>query len=526
LAESSPRRRLRDAFRDDPVLAAATATLTLFTLAPLAVTPFVPLHDLPDNIALAALMDDALTPGTVAAEHYRVQPLLVPYTAFYALAAVMVAIFGVVLGTKLTVAVIVLLLPLGLMKLCLTLGRDPRLGLAGFGLAWGHNTIWGFVAYKMGLGLVPFALAALASSTTPKEALRRSAPTALLALTHAQAFGLFGLLGFWLVGRDARPRRRPLIYLAHVAPGVLLLLPWFIARITGGGDGLQPGQKLVEWHAFADQLSRAAAYSTRSLPGPLAEQGGETVFWALLLLPSLAVLRWRTARDDRHVLPLLLVFATTVLLYFFTPMAIGWPFSQWYIYPRFAVAVLAFACVVPPGRYRGWWALALAPAVVAIAVLNAGVTRQFWDFGTRARHFIPIMEAVSDEPRMITLTLHDSDPAVPLDPYNQFHAYVVAARGGFDPFLFDNPNVPIVYRKETKLPHPPWYQTVRTRLDQHVRHYDHVLVQGKERDPLPRQRLPKDMRLITVTESGRWRLYQVEIEDDPPPTGGDDTPSD
>ena len=506
-----PDTSLWTAFRSDRGLAVVTFVLAAFTLAPLFATPFLPLHDLPGNVALAALMDDAARAGTVAAEHYELQKLPLPYTAFYVLVWLCTSAFGVVWGTKTAVGLVIVLLPLGLMKLCLVLERDPRLGLAGFGLAWGHNTIWGFMAYNMGLSLLPFALAALADATSAKEALRRSGWTTLLALTHAQAFGLFGLFGLFLSGRRA-PGRRVAIYAASVAPGILLLAPWVVLRLLDGGSRLQPNQKLVEWHSVQYHLDHALGYSTISLPGAWAQWGGQLVFFGALLLPVVAVVRWRVTRRDPHFLPLAIVLALALLLYFATPMAIAWPIIQWYIYPRFAVVVLMMALVLPAGAFRGAWAFALVPALAGTVLYGVETTRRFADFGQRARAFLPVLEAVGPEPRLLPLTLHDADSAVGLDPFNQFHAYVVAEHGGYDPLLYDNANMPMVHREAATLPHPEWHSTRQTNVDRHVRHYDWVLVQGKGRDPLPAQPKPADVRLENVIESGRWRLYRVHVD--------------
>ena len=53
----------------------------------------------------------------------------------------------------------VMLLPLGTMRLLLALGRDPRMGLMAFALAWDHNMYWGFLAFHLGLSVALFAIA-------------------------------------------------------------------------------------------------------------------------------------------------------------------------------------------------------------------------------------------------------------------------------------------------------------------------------------------------------------------------------
>jgi hypothetical protein len=77
----------------------------------------------------------------------------------------------------------------------------------------------------------------------------------------------------------------------------------------------------------------------------------------------------------------------------------------------------------------------------------------------------------------------------------------------YDPHLFDNPNRPIVYRPERKLPAPGWNQADQFRLG-HARFYDYVLVQGLARDPFVHDPTAGGV-VRPVTDSGIWRLYQV-----------------
>jgi hypothetical protein len=95
-------------------------------------------------------------------------------------------------------------------------------------------------------------------------------------------------------------------------------------------------------------------------------------------------------------------------------------------------------------------------------------------------------------------------------PYNQFHAYIDADRGGYDAYLFNNPGVPIVYRHEAILPRPEWNQMGAFSFEQHGVFFDYILVQGLELDPLREGRVGPGHLLRRIVEAGRWRLYRVE----------------
>lgn len=571
---------LRAALAEDRFLAGATAFLGVVTCAPLLVTPYVPLHDLPDHVGASSLIFDVLGGNTVAAEHYRIQLLPVPYWVMYALLAVGGLIFGPLLAAKLVVALAVLLLPLGMMRLALALGRDPRLGLLGFALAWDNNMMWGFVAYELGLGLAFFALASVARAKTSKEAFRAAPWSIALALTHAQSFGVFAALGLTVVGRPARWNRRLGIWIASLVPGILILIPWVIDRALAGGTGVAESNDTVDFHSLQQHFGGMFGFSTGVLFGPTAHHAGKLAFAVMasapLILGAMAVRRalaawiiwlsvsalsvylfmwpnpghFRTdwlvymalvgalsmgflALGDRHRWSAAAAVLMATALYFAFPMGVTWPIDQWYIYPRHATVFLAVTAIAPPvvlpplpehtiegervwiarAGLRGPRVLTLLPGLGAATVLGGVAINQFAAFADRARPFQEIVEDIPPEPRLLTLTLHDSDPSVPYHPFNQFHAYVVAAKGGYDPYLFDNPSTPFVHIK--KLPHPPWNQMGRFSMDQHGRHYDHILVQGT--DVIRGRRSPAGRKLERVTQKGRWTLYRVVKDPGPPP---------
>ncbi|MEO1233713.1 MAG: hypothetical protein AAFZ18_32930, partial [Myxococcota bacterium] len=231
------------------------------------------------------------------------------------------------------------------------------------------------------------------------------------------------------------------------------------------------------------------------------------------------------SRGDRNRRVMLLLLALSAGLYFGSPMGINWPIEQWYIYPRHAVLLLALAAITPPlvwappsweEQRKAWIArqgaqgfrvLSVLPGMAAAVLLSGVAVNQFAAFAERAEPFREIIGALDPEPRLLTLMLQNGDPSVPYHPFNQFHSYAVAARGGYDPFLFDNPSTPFVHT--VKLPHPAWNQMHRFDLAAHGPHYDHILVQGPD---ILRNRTAPGLSLEKVRSSGMWTLYRVREE--------------
>lgn len=498
--------------RRDPLLAAVTLVLTAFALAPLFATPFLPLHDLPSHVGLAANLDNVLLGDGLAAEHYRVEPFPVPYWTSYAILW-LGSLVSITFAAKLLVGGALLLLPLGTMRLLLALGRDPRMGLMAFALTWEHSMYWGFVAFRLGLGVALFAIAYASEARDRRGVIRACVASVLLAVTHAQAFGIFGLFTavLWLLEGDFRARWRPRLYI--FAAGVLTLIPWLLTRILGSASGADAApERLWETHDLGAKAFRLFQYSLDNLKIDAGRAEAGFAFAVLLLMPLLMT-AWsgRSDRSDRGIVG---VHAMSIALYFALPLTVWWPFDQWNIYPRHASVLLLTGLLVGRPRLDGVRALWLLPGVVAAVLVSVQVTKQFADFSERASPFLEIIDAVEPDSAVLTLTFSNGDPAVKVEPYGQFHAYVTADKGGYDPYLWKTHNLPVSYRRDRQLPAPKWNRTSDFRFTTHGAAYDYILVQGVRRDPIQPDRDP----VTLVKQTWLWRLYRVEhspVEDGP-----------
>src|SRR5262249_11665756 len=80
-----------------------------------------------------------------------------PYMSLYALIAVGMLVFPMMVAVRIAVVIHLLLVPAGLAVLFHGAKKSPLLGLLGLPLCWGNLTHWGFVNYVGACGL--FALA-------------------------------------------------------------------------------------------------------------------------------------------------------------------------------------------------------------------------------------------------------------------------------------------------------------------------------------------------------------------------------
>ena len=199
--------------RKDKAWALLAVLFSLATVWPLMGTAFIPLHDLPDHVGLAALVWDILEPGTLAHKELALQAYPVPYWTLYIFIAFFAPLLGALFAAKLFVVLCVLCLPWGVMRLLWALGKDPRLGLLSFLLVWDFNLSWGFVAYHFGVGLVFWALAALIRAKQSRDLIRVIPLFALAALTHAQSYGILVLATLFVMPTFSDWKRRvPLLF--------------------------------------------------------------------------------------------------------------------------------------------------------------------------------------------------------------------------------------------------------------------------------------------------------------------------
>jgi hypothetical protein len=511
LTISWPGASVARAFRADRRLAIAFAVLSCSALAPLFVTPLLPFPDLPSNVAGASLLlRTALHQPSVMA-FYRVDWLPFPYWTAYLVLGTSSLLFGPFLAAKLLVAMVVLLLPLSLLRLALALGRDPRLSLWGFLLAWDHNLHAGWQAYGLGMAVGFIVLAKIVDAADDPRAAVRVIPWAVtLALTHAMAV-LFVALGALVLFATAPPTvRRARTLAISLSGSAIVIVPWLLARVLS--PSAAPGGE-TGWHfeypTASEKVAGFFGFSLDNLRGSFGELTAALAFGLLLFAPLAFVCDRRTElapAEDGHRWSAAKIALTALALYVALPMAIYGPFSHWYTYPRYASYLLVMLPFVPPARKlaAGW----LVPVLVVALACNLATLHAFAGFGARVRPFLQIVDAVPAGARLLPLEFVDQDPAVKPAPLAHLHSYITA-KGLYDPHMFDSAAAPIRYREGLGIARISWLGPRGFTLAKYAPHYDYMLVQGLAADPFTATPAEGGYHVRLVREAGMWRLYEV-----------------
>lgn len=511
----------------DKFLLLATVGLYVAVALPLTQARFLPLTDLPNHTALAALLRHMAEGDPVASYHFETQPHPTPYWLSYLLLWGLGYVVGPTLAAHPVVAVCLLLTPLGAMRLLIALGRSPRMGLWAFAVVWDFSLNMGFVAYSLATGMSFFYVARCLDALRTRNKSRRSLLTTaalglLLPFTHAHATGtacvlLFVLALFGLsrgersesVRRGRAPLRTFKELLAWSVWPALGLLPW-IASSPGGAAGPLP-EHFIHWPPAGDRLASMFRHTVQMNGTMFGRQALGMVLVMVLFLPLIYLVRGqRFGRFDKRALVL---YATAWGLYFLMPAALYWPFHQIIIYQRHATTILVMGLMLPRIPHHGPWSQKLVgPGLVAALLTGATVTFHFRAFHRQTEPFSRIVEAVPPHSRVIAVMWAFRTPESVHETLSQLPSYIVAEKGGYLPQIFETPNLPVHLRTDHHLPFHLWKRPDTFSVARHGTHYDYILVQGKQRDglrPVQYSSVKGPVTLHVAAEAGMWRLYEV-----------------
>lgn len=505
---SEPRVSLFSLFRRDRLLLVGFAVLSAFAIAPLFVTRYLPLQDLPAHLALSAKLTDLLLSTPPTSEVFAVRGFA-PYWSLYVLLWLAQLIVGPVWGAKLVAALSILIVPLGAIRLAPALGRDPRLGLLAFALAWTQTVLWGFLAFRLGVGVVLFGLAHTLEASDVRAALRRWPLIALVCLTHVHGFAIYGLLsGVAVLVSGRRFFERMRVHTVALVPGVTIMIPWVLHR-TGAGS------RRTSFDPVREHLPGLFEYSVDFMKTPLGAGAATLLFFTIVAWP---IVLTRAPRREHHPGDCVaLSWAATLFacFLFFPIIAAG----NWGVWPRYAPLSLLLWTLVPNPVLDARGVRWLAPLLLAALAFFCVLTFEMKDFGDRVAPFEEIVDAAEEGASLLPITWAMEERTFDVRALSILHGYIVAEKGGYDPLLFENsPNMPVYARKEKRLARPPWGRWHAFSMDKHGFRFDQVLVQGGKN----RTRIDGDPRVTLVKEVGMWRLYKVEAErgrDPSPPRG-------
>lgn len=280
-----------------------------------------------------------------------------PYTGSYLLAWPFAELGGAVFGTKVVLSLGVLLTPVGLSAWLRELGVDYRLGVLGFGLAFGFPFQWGFLSFLLSAPVAYFYLTAV-TRLRKARSWRRLGVAALLAVvlffTHGATFTTV-MAASGLATLFQRNLRKVVFELVHFVPAGLVFLPWYLGQLENAtGKFAQPPTVDRFVHLFGGSFYV------------------EPHFWSALAGLALALFffvfgRPVLARSGLRVLPA----AIGLVGLFFVPETVG---DTWLVGTRFLYFVHLFALAAVDFHPEGIGRRLFLPGVFAATLVMLLVT--------------------------------------------------------------------------------------------------------------------------------------------------------
>jgi hypothetical protein len=497
---------------------------------PLLYTRYAPLQDLPQHLAAIRILHDFHDPALRFERFFELDLARTQYLAYYLAADLLAYLMPVERANELLVMASLVATPYALRSLLVALGKDGRMALLAFPLAYNAHLLLGFFNFVAAIPLWLWGTAlAVKELRAPRigRALGLAALSLVCFYTHVVPFGLLSL-GVALVSltTDVRCLARRL---APLLPSALAALLWLSKSPAGqatltAASGSGPRRiELTPPAAALEQLPRW-------LLDVLAGDGGRDVLfgWTAVVLFVLALggfelasrslarrapsalpedtrelpdapdALMRSVRRRLWTLPLL-----CAALYFALPTGYDW---IWPIAPRFPLLCALSLLIVLP-EVRALPRVPLVAAVVLSALSFHHVGYAFTHFEREeVGDFDQALEHIPAGQRVVGLIFERGSRHVSFSPFIHFVAYYQARKGGAVMFSFaDFAQSPLRFREDHRPPRvPPRWEWLpnRVRPSTDLDFYDYALVRGG-----PGAIARRDSGFVARYRGQRWSVF-------------------
>lgn len=515
--------RLRAAIRRDPQMAVIFTLATIAAILPIWIGRYLPLLDYPNHLASTFVWSHLHDPAFGYDKYYESNLAPLPYWALYGLEYVLSIPFGIEVAQKLFLTGAVVGLPISIAVYARRMGRDPRLALFAFPLAWNVNTANGFLSYIAGIPILFFALAAL-DKYAERPSLRWGVITALIGSSlyffHIITWGVFLAVGGVVALITPRPWTwwRALLAPLPTLPTLLLGLACYklgnaasVNLPINSPKGLSAFQG--SYNSVSENLTMVPSWLLDFYPGERDELFAIILAFAWMFLLSARALSrgpeegatlprelpLSDLRAWRVELAGLIVFA----LYMLLPRSLMLPFYWFAVNRRLAVIVALFAVLLVRGPIAGARRWLLAAAAVAAILFPLDLAAHFHRFNQRLTNYEAVIESVPRGKRVLPLMMNLTDPEVNANAFNNWGAYLQIRLGGYMVQYFPV-EFPIRYKTPQRFAAPSWDHPDSFDFRWHGAPWDYFLIHGPtKRDPF----VGAHDKVKLVKKSGDWELW-------------------
>jgi len=498
--------------REKPVNYPKTHLLLLLAAivvcAPLWLTEWLPMVDLPQHAAQAAMLKDLLVGSSAHSDVLRLN-FFTPYLFGTTLLSALMTFMTPAEASRWVVAASMAGMIFATARLLSRCGGDIRLApLTALGL-YGFAFHWGFLNF---LVAAPLGVLAISFLLDRERVVVRDYP-ALAAVGFIILFFCHALIAALVIGvhllRVAATMRawRPLvIQLAPLVPCGVFMVFWIL--LTRSTEAQVAGP--VVWHFGTHRLTNLPILVLGASSAPVMLTGA-LLGLALILggfRPTREILRW---------IPAVVVLGVLMLV----PNVL---FGNAFTYQRFAIFLVPFLALAIDhrpsradrgiGRFQRHAAFATATLLglhVAIVSLNmVGFARESAGFRT-------VLSAASPGGRAVQMSFQRRSLFSPMPVYLHFGSWYAAEKHGIVDFSFSEFAVAVVrYRDEQRPIFPSGFEWtpgafVELSKSPRISDYRYVFLHSRldVTDTLFANLTPRPTR---VSEAGPWKLYRVETK--------------
>ncbi|MGD8862963.1 MAG: hypothetical protein PVI30_23315 [Myxococcales bacterium] len=486
---------------------------------PLFYVDYPPIQDLPQHLAAIRVLHDYGDPQLGFARYFEIDLWRTQYLAYYVAADLLAYPLGVELANRVLIAASLMATPYAARALLTALGRDGRMSILLFPLAYNAHLILGFLNFIAAIPLMLWGIA-LAVKQRRAPSARRGAGIALVSLltfyTHVVPFALMALgIGLVALSRDVKQTLRgglPLV------PATVAALVWVLKSPAGqatvtAAAGAERGPK-----PRFQTVDRALSELPRWMTDVLAGDQDRWLLWAWVTVMGASLLAGLLARVRRDTvavpdalsrslsLRLGLLAPICALLYFVTPVSYDW---IWPIAPRFPLLCAVFTLLLLPPLPPLAGHLAIAAGLLIAAANFHYVGDAFAGFDDEeVGDFDRALSSIPKGKKVVGLIHQRRSRHVAFSPFIHFVAYYQARRGGAVMFTFaDFPQSPFRFRDDDRPPRvPPRWEWMPQRVrPSQLDWYDYALVRGR-----PGQLARPGSGFAPVYRGKRWSVYRRE----------------
>ena len=462
----------------------------------------LPFLDAPTHLGAASIWQHLGDARYGLGRFFEQNTPLSPYSLHYHLLHLLAGPLGLEAANKIFVSAYILAVPAGALALLRATGRDPRLALFGFPLAWNVNLLMGFFSNLLGNALLLPALALFCRALDRPRAARLAwlgASGIVLYLAHPLPWIVLGLGALPLaLGRGLSALRATGLAYAALAPSAGLAIWQTWVRRPSGVTAVVGGGLEARWKPARALLAEIPTWTMDWWPGHLDEAMAAVLFAGALGLCSRDLFARGGEAGARGLLGAALV---CLALYFALPVEMFKPAYWWLIGARLLPLGLLLLSLAPRRPLGPRAPLLLAPVLAVAVVLPVAMTVATLRFNQRAAGLVRIADKIPLGAPCLTLVMSPrEDPSFTQPLYRAFHSYVLLWRGGASPYEWP---IGFPFRYLRPLPAPPWYSPEAYSYAAHGRHWPYVLTWHDGGN-----RVGADSAMQLVAEDAGFRLFR------------------